>query len=48
MTTIEQATELVLTERRDGVLTITINRPAQRNAISREVAVRGAVECCSS
>jgi enoyl-CoA hydratase len=40
MTTIEQATELVLTERRDGVLTITINRPAQRNAISREVAVQ--------
>jgi len=40
MTTIEVATELVLTERRDGVLTITINRPAQRNAISRDVAVQ--------
>src|ERR1700739_2420811 len=40
MTAIEQATELVLAERRDGVLTITINRPAQRNAISRDVAVQ--------
>ncbi len=40
MTTTEVATELVLTERRDGVLTITINRPAQRNAISRDVAVQ--------
>ena len=40
MTTTEVATELVLTERRDGVLTITVNRPAQRNAVSREVAVQ--------
>ena len=40
MTTIETATELVLTERHDGVLTITINRPAQRNAVNREVAVQ--------
>jgi enoyl-CoA hydratase len=40
MTTTEVATELVRTERRDGVLTITINRPAQRNAISRDVAVQ--------
>jgi enoyl-CoA hydratase len=40
MTTTEVSTELVLTERRDGVLTITINRPAQKNAISREVAVQ--------
>ena len=40
MTTTEVATELVLTEHRDGVLTITINRPAQRNAISRDVAVQ--------
>ena len=40
MTTTEVATELVLTERHDGVLTITINRPAQRNAVSREVAVQ--------
>lgn len=40
MTTTETATELVLTEAHDGVLTITINRPAQKNAISREVAVQ--------
>jgi enoyl-CoA hydratase len=40
MTTTEVSTELVLTERHDGVLTITINRPAQRNAINREVAVQ--------
>ncbi len=40
MTTTEVSTELVLTERRDGVLTITINRPGQKNAISREVAVQ--------
>ena len=40
MSTTEVSTELVLTERRDGVLTITINRPAQRNAVSREVAVQ--------
>jgi enoyl-CoA hydratase len=40
MTTTEQATELVLTERQDAVLTITINRPAQRNAVNREVAVQ--------
>ena len=40
MTTTEVTTELVLTERHDGVLTITINRPAQKNAVSREVAVQ--------
>jgi enoyl-CoA hydratase len=40
MTTTEVVTELILTEARDGVLTIIINRPAQRNAISREVAVQ--------
>jgi enoyl-CoA hydratase len=40
MTTAEVVTELVLTERHDGVLTITINRPAQKNAVSREVAVQ--------
>jgi enoyl-CoA hydratase len=40
MTTTEVATELVLTERHDGVLTITINRPGQKNAVSREVAVQ--------
>jgi enoyl-CoA hydratase len=39
MTTTEQATELVLTDRRDGVLTITINRPKQKNAVNRDVAV---------
>ncbi|OBA72560.1 enoyl-CoA hydratase [Mycobacterium sp. 1554424.7] len=39
MTTTEVSTQLVLTERRDGVLTIIINRPTQRNAISREVAI---------
>ena len=33
MTTAEVATELVLTDRHDGVLTITINRPAQKNAV---------------
>ena len=38
MTTTEVSTELVLTERHDGVLTITINRPAQKNAVNREVA----------
>ena len=40
MTTMEVATKLVLTERDNGVLTITINRPAQKNAINREVAVQ--------
>src|SRR6185369_9541399 len=40
MTTTEVSTDLVLTERHDGVLTITINRPAQKNAISRAVAVQ--------
>lgn len=40
MTTTEVATDLVLTERHGGVLTITINRPAQRNAVSREVAIQ--------
>ena len=40
MTTTEVSTELVLTERHEGVLTIIINRPAQNNAINREVAVQ--------
>jgi enoyl-CoA hydratase len=40
MTTTEVATDLVITDRRDGVLTITINRPAQKNAINRDVAVQ--------
>jgi len=39
MTTTEVSAELVLTERHDGVLTITINRPAQKNAVNRDVAV---------
>jgi enoyl-CoA hydratase len=39
MTTTEVSTQLVLTERHDGVLTITINRAAQRNAVNRDVAV---------
>jgi enoyl-CoA hydratase len=38
MTITEVATDLVLTERHDGVLTITINRPRQKNAVNREVA----------
>jgi enoyl-CoA hydratase len=40
MTTTEVTTDLVLTERHEGVVTITINRPAQRNAVNREVAVQ--------
>ena len=40
MTTTEVSTELVLTERHEGVLTIIINRPAQRNAVNRDVAVQ--------
>jgi enoyl-CoA hydratase len=39
MTVTSEATQLVLTERRNGVLTITINRPAQKNAVNRDVAV---------
>src|SRR5262249_20070710 len=31
---------LVLHERSEGVLTITINRPAQKNAVNHEVAVQ--------
>ncbi|AGB22063.1 enoyl-CoA hydratase/carnithine racemase [Mycobacterium sp. JS623] len=38
MTTTEVATDLVLTDRYHSVLTITINRPAQKNAVSRDVA----------
>jgi enoyl-CoA hydratase len=38
MTTTEVATDLVLTERHDGVLTIILNRPRQKNAVNREVA----------
>jgi enoyl-CoA hydratase len=39
MTTTEASTDLVLTEQHDDVLTITINRPAQKNAINRGIAV---------
>ncbi|MCX8564594.1 crotonase/enoyl-CoA hydratase family protein [Mycolicibacterium mucogenicum] len=40
MTTTEVSTDLVLTERNDGILTITINRPRQKNAVNRETAVQ--------
>lgn len=40
MTTTEQDTDLILAERRDGILTITINRPRQKNAVNRETAVQ--------
>jgi enoyl-CoA hydratase len=33
-------TSLVLTERRDGVMTITLNRPGQKNAVNHAVAVQ--------
>src|SRR6202043_205594 len=38
MTLTNELTKLVLVEHRDGVLTITINRPAQKNAINHAVA----------
>jgi enoyl-CoA hydratase len=38
MTTAAEATKVVLTGRQDGILTITINRPAQKNAVNHEVA----------
>ncbi|MFF3354007.1 crotonase/enoyl-CoA hydratase family protein [Streptomyces sp. NPDC002917] len=40
MSTASAASDIVLHERRGGVLTITINRPAQKNAVDHEVAVR--------
>lgn len=40
MTTTETAAELVLADRQDGVLTITINRPGQKNAVNRETALQ--------
>jgi enoyl-CoA hydratase len=40
MSTATQTTDLVLVERRDGVLTMTINRPAQKNAVNHDVAVQ--------
>jgi enoyl-CoA hydratase len=33
-------TELVLTEQRDGVLTITLNRPHEKNAVNHAVAMQ--------
>jgi enoyl-CoA hydratase len=39
MSATNEATKLVLVERRAGVLTITINRPQQKNAVNHEVAV---------
>jgi enoyl-CoA hydratase len=38
MTTAAQATQLVLVDREDGILTITINRPAEKNAVNHAVA----------
>jgi enoyl-CoA hydratase len=38
MSATTEATQLVLVERRAGVLTMTINRPAQKNAVNHEVA----------
>ena len=40
MSTASKATELVIVERHEAVLTITINRPAQKNAVNHEVAVQ--------
>ena len=40
MSAASHATELVLVERHEGVLTITINRPAQKNAVNHDVAVQ--------
>ncbi|MEV7239225.1 crotonase/enoyl-CoA hydratase family protein [Streptomyces sp. NPDC051020] len=40
MSTASEAADVVLHERRGGVLTITINRPAQKNAVDHEVAVK--------
>lgn len=40
MSTATEATNVVLHERREGVLTITINRPAQKNAVNHEVALQ--------
>jgi enoyl-CoA hydratase/carnithine racemase len=40
MSATKEATKLVLVERHAGVLTITINRPAQKNAVNHEVAVQ--------
>jgi enoyl-CoA hydratase len=39
MSTATTATRVVQVDARDGVLTITINRPAQKNAVNHQVAV---------
>ena len=36
MSAASEATDLVLVERHEGVLTITINRPAQKNAVKED------------
>jgi enoyl-CoA hydratase/carnithine racemase len=38
MTAAAEITKVVLTGRQDGILTMTINRPAQKNAVNHEVA----------
>lgn len=40
MSTAPETAAMVLHERRGGVLTLTINRPAQKNAVDHEVAVQ--------
>ncbi|MFL4909546.1 crotonase/enoyl-CoA hydratase family protein [Streptomyces sp. MMS24-I2-30] len=40
MSTAPEAAAMVLHERRGGVLTLTINRPAQKNAVDHEAAVQ--------
>ncbi len=40
MSATSEATELVLVERHEGVLTITLNRPGQKNAVNHAVAVQ--------
>jgi enoyl-CoA hydratase len=38
MTTAPETTQVVLVDRQDGMLTMTINRPAQKNAVNHAVA----------
>ncbi len=40
MSAASEASDMVLHERRDSVLTITINRPAQKNTVDHEAAVQ--------
>ncbi|MFD8723762.1 hypothetical protein ACFV2H_38840 [Streptomyces sp. NPDC059629] len=40
MSAASEAADLVLHERHDGALTITINRPAQKNAMDHEAALQ--------